>query len=403
MTVTGAPVIRPAHRDEISTLAGVLARAFDQYTWTRWSVPAEGYSRRLVELQDLYLRYALGEGTVLAESALGGVVALLPPAAPAPSYQMQVRVAELHGDRLADVASADLPTVPEGWWTLETLGVLPERQGAGLGGALIRAGLDAVSGRGGEGVALETSDLRNVSLYERAGFTVRATTRVDQGPTVYSMGHGGGATPLSRRQRSRPVDAHARVTDAAVAAVGWPAIAALRQEMSFRFGLVAVDSDSTVAGYEAFASRAGMPNICTASPCAKLWSGTSGISTVTGAAVDPHVPRFLHAPSTCARITQPPAICGTCVAIISSAFSVVQEGSTSNLRERELSPMWISKRSNSRRMPRVCRLVSSRWARANGSAHWRGCHASVICTHLVRLSLERLQPAAGRSEGAVPS
>ena len=39
-------------------------------------------------------------------------------------------------------------------------------------------------------VALETSDLRNVRLYERHGFVVTATTAIEGGPTVYSMRRG---------------------------------------------------------------------------------------------------------------------------------------------------------------------------------------------------------------------
>lgn len=187
MTTSTAPSIRSANRDETAILAGVLAEAFAQYPWTRWAIPAEDYSRRLTELQDLYLRYALDEGVVLVDEQLGGVIALLPPTAARPSEGFQQRVAELHGARFAAVASTSLPAAPEGYWSLETLGVHPERQGEGLGQALIRAGLGAVSTSALHGVALETSDERNVRLYERAGFSVSSTTRVDDGPMVYSM------------------------------------------------------------------------------------------------------------------------------------------------------------------------------------------------------------------------
>ncbi|NYI75951.1 GNAT family N-acetyltransferase [Nocardioides panzhihuensis] len=141
----------------------------------------------MTELQDLYLRYALDEGVVLVDEQLGGVIALLPPTAARPSEEFQQRVVELHGARFTAVASTSLPAAPEGHWSLETLGVHPERQGEGLGQALIHAGLGAVSTSAHHGVALETSDERNVRLYERAGFSVCATTRVDDGPMVYSM------------------------------------------------------------------------------------------------------------------------------------------------------------------------------------------------------------------------
>lgn len=188
---TATASIRPANRSETAALAGVIAEAFDQYPWTRWSIPEEDYSRRLTELQALYLRYALDEGVVLVDEQLDGVIALLPPTAAPPSEEFQGRVAELHGARMADVASTSLPAAPSGYWILETLGVRPECQGAGLGRALVRAGLSAVSASAGRGVALETSDERNVRLYERVGFTVCATTQADRGLVVYSMVHRG--------------------------------------------------------------------------------------------------------------------------------------------------------------------------------------------------------------------
>ncbi|GGA60296.1 N-acetyltransferase [Pseudoclavibacter endophyticus] len=167
--------------------ARVLAEAFECYPWTRWAIPADGYSRRLLELQSLYLSYALDEGVVLVDEQLGGVIALLPPTAAPPSEEFQERVAQLHGDRLTVVGEVRLPPSPEGYWTLETLGVRPDRQGAGLGGALVRAGLDIASKSTLHGVALETSDERNVRLYERVGFAVTAVTTIDRGPVVYSM------------------------------------------------------------------------------------------------------------------------------------------------------------------------------------------------------------------------
>jgi hypothetical protein len=39
----------------------------------------------------------------------------------------------------------------------------------------------------GEPIALETSDERNVRLYQRLGFTTAATTTIPGGPLVYSM------------------------------------------------------------------------------------------------------------------------------------------------------------------------------------------------------------------------
>lgn len=181
--------IRRAVSADVDAAARTLAAAFHAYAWTQWSIPDERYEDRLEQLQRLYLGYGVERGVVLVSDDLRGVIALVPPGAAPPSAEMQDEVARLHGPRLAAVAQAETPAPPEHAWNLATLGVHPDRQGSGLGSALVQAGLAAAdeSIDGVASVALETSDGRNVRLYERAGFVVTATTAIEQGPTVYSM------------------------------------------------------------------------------------------------------------------------------------------------------------------------------------------------------------------------
>ncbi|MBY6363068.1 GNAT family N-acetyltransferase [Rhodococcus corynebacterioides] len=177
--------LRPLPAAALDDAAALLAVAFADYPWTRWAVPAQDYADRLTRLQRLYLQYALENGVVLADADVSGVVALLPPNPPEPPSPMQEEVAALHGDRLAAVFGATTPPPAAGAWTLETLGVDPRRRGRGLGATLVRAALDAVPA--GVPVALDTSDPRNVRLYERCGFGVIETTDLPDGPTVVSM------------------------------------------------------------------------------------------------------------------------------------------------------------------------------------------------------------------------
>lgn len=181
--------IRPATTEDLDDAAGLLAAAFHDYPWTRWSIPAEGYSERLEELQRLYLAHALDHGLVLVESQLRAVAAFLPPNAPAPTEAIQERVGELLGERLALLAQLSLPAAADGAWTLETVGVDPADQGAGLGTAVIAAGLELIDERssGTAGVALQTSATSNERLYQRLGFTTATTTAIPRGPVVYSM------------------------------------------------------------------------------------------------------------------------------------------------------------------------------------------------------------------------
>lgn len=178
-------ILRPATAADLPQAARTLALAFDRYPWTRWSIPADHYEARLEELQTLYLKHALCHGLVLVDEEVRGVGAFLPPGTPEPEGATQARIAELLGDRLKILMGLQLPSLPSDAWNLATLGVHPGSAGKGLGSAIISEGLRQIHGSGS--VGLETSDERNVQLYERHGFTITATTRIPGGPAVYSM------------------------------------------------------------------------------------------------------------------------------------------------------------------------------------------------------------------------
>ena len=180
---------RRCAEDDIAGAAATLAAAFDDYPWTRWTVPAEDYTSRLEELQAIYLAHAVEHGLVLVDGALRAVIAFVPPGAPQPGAAAMERIVELHGDRL-DALMAATPPAPADAWDLATLGVHPDHRGEGLGSRITSAGLGLVAElEPGTSVALETSDERNVRLYEGLGFRLTATTPIAQGPTVFSMLH----------------------------------------------------------------------------------------------------------------------------------------------------------------------------------------------------------------------
>lgn len=177
---------RRAKDSDLQSAAKVLAVAFADYPWTRWSIPADGYANRLEELQRLCLAHARAHGLVFVDEDVQSVSAFLPPDAPPLEADVEERVGSLHGDRLSALMNLALPASPDGAWTLATVGVLPGAQGGGLGSAVIAAGLRVIDG-GSAPVALETSNERNVRLYHRHGFSLDATTSVPGGPLVYSM------------------------------------------------------------------------------------------------------------------------------------------------------------------------------------------------------------------------
>ena len=185
--------LRDATAADIARAARTLAEAFDTYPWTRWSIPADGYATRLERVQAAYLSHALAHGIVLVTDDVAGVIALLPPDTPDPDEETQETVGALLGDRVQALLRVELPARPQEAWDLATLGVAPNRAGRGIGSALIAAALARTASSRTPAVSLETSDPRNVALYERHGFTTTAVTQVPDGPIVYSMATGAAA------------------------------------------------------------------------------------------------------------------------------------------------------------------------------------------------------------------
>ena len=180
---------RLATGEDLPAAADVLAAAFHDYPWTRHVIPEEGYGQRLREIQYLYLSHALDQGFVAVAGDIDGVIALLPPHPAAPGDDVIGRIVELHGDRIDRLGQGSPEHPDDESWTLETLGVGPDSQGRGIGGALITCALREAAARGARAVRLETSDERNVRLYERHGFVVTGVSEVPDAPPVWSMQH----------------------------------------------------------------------------------------------------------------------------------------------------------------------------------------------------------------------
>jgi ribosomal protein S18 acetylase RimI-like enzyme len=76
-------------------------------------------------------------------------------------------------------------------WYLPLVGVEPNAQGSGIGGALMRHALERCD-QDAALAYLESSNPRNISLYERHGFEVMGEVRIGAGPLV---------TPMLRKPR----------------------------------------------------------------------------------------------------------------------------------------------------------------------------------------------------------
>lgn len=183
--MTELPGVRRAMRDDIPAMAATLARAFAHDPF--YSFLAGDAPERTQRMQDGWsgiLRFASAN---LAETYTtdghAGVAIWLPPGHDGPSVLDGLRIvpaiARLAGwSRLRLVANAvgrlegrRRHHTPDPHFYLSALGVEPERQGEGMGTALVRPVLDRCD-RDAIPAYLETAVARNVLLYERLGFEV---------------------------------------------------------------------------------------------------------------------------------------------------------------------------------------------------------------------------------------
>jgi ribosomal protein S18 acetylase RimI-like enzyme len=197
------PRTRLAAENELDAAADALAAAFEHYPWTRHVIPDDDYAGRLRELQLVYLRHAHAHGFVGITGPADGVIAALPPDAPEPAPGVVDRIVQLHGDRLGRLGDATSEPGEPDSWRIETVGVVPARQGRGLASDLIRFALAEGARRGAGRFALDTSDERNVRLYERHGFSVVSRAEPPEAPPVWSMSAlAGPAAAMNARTRA---------------------------------------------------------------------------------------------------------------------------------------------------------------------------------------------------------
>ena len=197
----GSPGVRAARRGEASLLGDVLADAFAEDPVFAWLIPPHprGRDQRMrtffTSISRTYLRqgkpcYLTGDGSAAALWArpgrwafpVGQMALETVPAALAfrsrlfRALRVQMQIEHLH---------ARETSTPH--WYLGYLGARSARQGQGLGTELLR---EVLAGADTNGVPayLESSNERNLSVYERNGFRVVGQLQaLGRGPTIWRM------------------------------------------------------------------------------------------------------------------------------------------------------------------------------------------------------------------------
>ncbi|MFH8408903.1 GNAT family N-acetyltransferase [Streptomyces sp. NPDC018019] len=192
---THTPVVRPATRADLPRALRTLQRAFADYPFTRHTIAADDHLGRLHRFNELFVtRIGLDHGRVWVADDGDAVAVWTTPEtddAGAVFAEIGPLFAEVAGDRAETAAQAEAAMAPhrptEPVWFLGSVGVDPDRQGRGLGRAVIRPGL-AAADAAGVPAFLETADERNVRFYEHLGFEVTADLVLPGGgPRAWAM------------------------------------------------------------------------------------------------------------------------------------------------------------------------------------------------------------------------
>jgi ribosomal protein S18 acetylase RimI-like enzyme len=196
----GSRAVRAARRDEAALLGEVLADAFAEDPVFAWLIPPQlrGRDKRMrtffTSMSRGYLRqgkpcYLTSDATAAALWAAPGAWAMplsqiileaAPNGVAFRRYLFRALRTQMHVERLH--AGQSRPH-----WYLGYLGARRDRQGQGLGTQMLR---EVLAGLDNDGVPayLESSNERNLPLYERNGFRVVGELQaLGHGPTIWRM------------------------------------------------------------------------------------------------------------------------------------------------------------------------------------------------------------------------
>ena len=193
MTLVNDDRATGARPQDTTAMAVALAAAFQHDPVSRWFSPDD--DRRGAMLPSFFAVFVeayMAWGETYTDPGLAGAALWARPGSDPlgtdPGY----------GERLAEIAGVDAPRLfdvverleasapTEAHHHLQILGVHPARQGAGLGGALMRPVLDRCD-RDGVPAYLEATSDRNRALYERHRFRTVGTVPLPDGPTLWRM------------------------------------------------------------------------------------------------------------------------------------------------------------------------------------------------------------------------
>ena len=184
--------VRAVSEREQQAVIDVITLAFSTDPMARWAYPNPAtYLAVMPETIRAFGSNGFAHGTVHLVDGGGAAAMWLPPGVFPDSKRLEALIQQ-HApqDRQTDMAQVfeqmESFHPKEPCWYLPLIGVDPTSQGRGYGSALLRYALEHVD-RTGAPAYLESSNPRNVPLYERHGFEVLGSIQAGSSPTVAPM------------------------------------------------------------------------------------------------------------------------------------------------------------------------------------------------------------------------
>lgn len=186
------PTIKTATVSEQAPVIDVLALAFSADPAARWTWPnPHEYLANFPRLVRAFGEKAFTHSSAYYIDQYQGAALWLPPDVHPDEEAMNKLVRDSVSEKIQKNISAIFeqmsryhPSEPH--WFLPLLGVDPSQQGKGYGSALMQHALVACD-RDRKLAYLESSNPRNIPLYERHGFEVLGTIQAGTSPTIFPM------------------------------------------------------------------------------------------------------------------------------------------------------------------------------------------------------------------------
>lgn len=184
--------IRVATDGDREAVIGVITLAFATDPMARWAFPDPAtYLAVMPQIAAAFGGNGFPHGAAhLIDGGMGAAM-WLPPGI-APDDERLAALTEAHapkervGDMMQVFEQMDRYHPPGPYWYLPLIGVDPAHQGHGGGSALLRYAL-ARCDREGMLAYLESSNPKNVTLYQRHGFDIVGSIQAGSSPTLVPM------------------------------------------------------------------------------------------------------------------------------------------------------------------------------------------------------------------------